>query len=82
VADDELLSIGRFAQKTGLSVHTPRHYDEVGLLPPAETDPLTGYRRYRREQIRAAAPSSSRSPSTTSTPQSPFTNRPSASTTT
>ena len=31
--DDELMTIGRFARLTGLSVGTLRHYDEVGLLP-------------------------------------------------
>jgi len=50
VDDDELLSIGRFARLTGLSAGTLRHYDQVGLLPPAEADPATGYRRYHRRQ--------------------------------
>nr|WP_144120690.1 MerR family DNA-binding transcriptional regulator [Catellatospora sichuanensis] len=31
----ELWPIGRFALATGLSVPTLRHYDEIGLLPPA-----------------------------------------------
>jgi DNA-binding transcriptional MerR regulator len=48
--DDELMTIGRFARLTGLSVGTLRHYDEVGLLPPASVDPASGYRRYRRSQ--------------------------------
>lgn len=48
--DDELMAIGRFARLTGLSVGTLRHYDEVGLLPPALVDPASGYRRYRRDQ--------------------------------
>jgi DNA-binding transcriptional MerR regulator len=50
VNDDELMTIGRFARLTGLSVGTLRHYDEVGLLPPAWVDPASGYRRYRRDQ--------------------------------
>jgi DNA-binding transcriptional MerR regulator len=50
VDDDELMTIGRFARLTGLSVGTLRHYDEVGLLPPASVDPASGYRRYRRDQ--------------------------------
>jgi DNA-binding transcriptional MerR regulator len=54
VAGDELLRIGRFAQISGLSVHTLRHYDDVGLLVPAEVDAETGYRRYRRSQVREA----------------------------
>lgn len=48
--DDGLMTIGRFARLTGLSVGTLRHYDEVGLLPPASVDPASGYRRYRRDQ--------------------------------
>jgi DNA-binding transcriptional MerR regulator len=51
VGDEELLSIGRFAEISGLSIHALRHYDDVGLLAPAETDPRTGYRRYRRDQV-------------------------------
>ncbi len=34
--DDELMTIGRFARLTGLSVGTLRHYDEVGLLAMAD----------------------------------------------
>jgi DNA-binding transcriptional MerR regulator len=44
------MTIGRFARLTGLSVGTLRHYDEVGLLPPASVDPASGYRRYCRDQ--------------------------------
>jgi DNA-binding transcriptional MerR regulator len=51
---EQLMTIGRFAQLSGLSVHTLRHYDDVGLLTPADVDPQTGYRRYRRDQIRRA----------------------------
>jgi DNA-binding transcriptional MerR regulator/catechol 2,3-dioxygenase-like lactoylglutathione lyase family enzyme len=54
VAGEELMTIGRFARISGLSVHTLRHYDDVGLLAPAEVDPATGYRRYRRDQVRQA----------------------------
>lgn len=52
--DDELMTIGRFARLSQVSVHTLRHYDEIGLLAPAEIDPASGYRRYRRAQIRVA----------------------------
>ena len=48
------MTIGRFAQISGLTVHTLRHYDDIGLLAPAEVDPVNGYRRYRRDQIRDA----------------------------
>lgn len=52
--DDDLLSIGRFARETGLSPKALRLYAELGLLVPAHTDRFTGYRYYRREQMRAA----------------------------
>jgi DNA-binding transcriptional MerR regulator len=45
------LSIGRFAGLTGISANTLRRYDEYGLLSPAFTDPLTGYRLYAVEQL-------------------------------
>ena len=51
---DDLLSIGRFARLSGLSVGALRHYDETGLLAPAEVDRFTGYRRYRRDQLDTA----------------------------
>ena len=54
MAEDELMTIGRFAHISGLSVHTLRHYDDVALLTPAAVDPTTGYRRYRRGQVRDA----------------------------
>jgi DNA-binding transcriptional MerR regulator len=54
MAAEELLPIGRFAHISGLSVHTLRHYDDVGLLAPAEVDPSSGYRRYHRSQVRDA----------------------------
>jgi DNA-binding transcriptional MerR regulator len=41
-----LMSIGRFAALTGLPITTLRHYDEIGLLRPAQVDQDTGYRRY------------------------------------
>jgi DNA-binding transcriptional MerR regulator len=52
--DDELLSIGRFARLAGLSVGALRHYDELDLIRPADTDRFTGYRRYRRAQLETA----------------------------
>jgi DNA-binding transcriptional MerR regulator len=48
---DDLLPIGHFARLSGLSVGALRHYDETGLLAPAEVDRFTGYRRYRRDQL-------------------------------
>ncbi len=40
-----LLRIGDVAHRTGLSLHTVRHYEEVGLLPVAERSP-GGFRLY------------------------------------
>jgi DNA-binding transcriptional MerR regulator len=51
---DDLLPIGRFARMAGLSVGALRHYDELDLLRPADVDPATGYRRYRRSQLETA----------------------------
>nr|WP_246351069.1 MerR family transcriptional regulator [Deinobacterium chartae] len=45
-----MLSIGRFAQMTRLSVKQLRHYDELGLLTPAFVDPDSGYRYYAPAQ--------------------------------
>jgi DNA-binding transcriptional MerR regulator len=52
--DAQLMSIGRFARLTGLTVKALRHYDDVGLLRPAEVDAETGYRSYGAEQVRRA----------------------------
>jgi DNA-binding transcriptional MerR regulator len=49
-----LIAIGRFARITGLTVKALRHYDELGLLPPAAVDPETGYRSYSAEQVARA----------------------------
>ena len=45
-----LLPIGRFSQVCRLSIPALRHYDELGLLPPAAVDPDTGYRYYSMSQ--------------------------------
>jgi DNA-binding transcriptional MerR regulator/effector-binding domain-containing protein len=47
-----MFSIGEFARLGTVSVRTLRHYDEIGLLPPAKVDPATGYRAYSAEQLR------------------------------
>ena len=54
VGNDEHLSIGRFAQLTGLTAKALRHYDELGLLRPAYVDDFTGYRWYSLPQARDA----------------------------
>ena len=51
----ELVSIGKFARATGLSIGALRHYDEIGLLTPDSVDPSTGYRYYSTSQFDLAA---------------------------
>jgi DNA-binding transcriptional MerR regulator len=50
----DLMTIGAFAERTRLSPKALRLYDRLGLLPPARTDPETGYRYYRRDQVDTA----------------------------
>ncbi len=49
-----MLTIGRFADATGLTAKALRHYDEIGLLVPARVDPDNGYRYYDAAQIEDA----------------------------
>lgn len=46
-----MLSIREFARHAGVSVRMLRHYDAVGLLVPAQVDPVTGYRSYAASQL-------------------------------
>lgn len=46
--------IGEAARASGLSVSALRFYDGAGVLVPAATDPVTGYRRYTDDQVRSA----------------------------
>jgi DNA-binding transcriptional MerR regulator len=50
----ELMPIGAFAGRTRLSHKALRLYDQLGLLPPARTDPASGYRFYREDQVETA----------------------------
>ena len=45
-----MLKIGDFSKLSRVSIRMLRHYDDIGLLKPAETDPFTGYRDYGEEQ--------------------------------
>jgi DNA-binding transcriptional MerR regulator len=49
-----LLTIGEFARASRLSQKALRLYDELGLLPPARTDPGSGYRFYQPAQLERA----------------------------
>src|SRR5215472_3824679 len=46
-----MFSIGEFAHHGRVSVRMLRHYDAIGLLRPASTDPVTGYRFYTARQL-------------------------------
>ena len=49
-----LLTIGEFSRMTHLSVKALRHYDDVGLLSPAQVDGSSGYRLYATGQVPTA----------------------------
>ena len=46
-----VFSIGDFARHGQVSIRMLRHYDKLGLLPPARVDPATGYRSYEAGQL-------------------------------
>ena len=47
-----MFTIGDFARMGRVSVRMLRHYDRIGLLPPARVDVYTGYRYYTADQLR------------------------------
>lgn len=52
--NSELMPIGVFARRTGLTPSALRFYADSGLLPPARTDPVSGYRYYSADQVARA----------------------------
>lgn len=46
-----MFRIGDFARFTRVSIKMLRHYDEIGLLPPAFVDAESGYRHYSASQL-------------------------------
>ena len=46
-----MLKIGEFSKLSRVSIRMLRHYDDIGLLKPAEIDDFTWYRYYREEQL-------------------------------
>jgi DNA-binding transcriptional MerR regulator len=46
-----MFTIGDFAAYGQVSVRMLRHYDAIGLLPPARVDPVTGHRGYEAAQL-------------------------------
>jgi DNA-binding transcriptional MerR regulator len=50
----EFMTIGAFAERTRLSPKALRLYDRLGLVTPAQVDPVNGYRLYRQDQVEPA----------------------------
>lgn len=46
-----MLKIGEFSRLSQVTIKTLHHYDELGLLKPAQIDPITNYRFYTVEQL-------------------------------
>jgi DNA-binding transcriptional MerR regulator len=46
-----MFKIGEFSRLSRVSVRMLRHYDQLGLLTPSQTDPFTNYRYYSAEQL-------------------------------
>ena len=51
ITDTELLTVQQAAERTGLSEHTLRYYERVGLLLPVDRAP-NGHRRYAPDHLR------------------------------
>lgn len=51
---DDLMAIGEFSERSGLSAKRLRTYAAEGLLVPAAVDPVTGYRYYAPGQLAEA----------------------------
>lgn len=52
---EKLLTIGSLSKLTGIHIKSLRYYDRIGVLKPAYTDPVTGYRYYTLLQIHMVA---------------------------
>lgn len=52
--DENLLRIGVFSTLSQISPRMLRHYQERGVLEPAQVDPFTGHRYYHPSQLRTA----------------------------
>ncbi|MBB2942415.1 DNA-binding transcriptional MerR regulator [Actinoplanes lutulentus] len=50
-----MMTIGEFSRRAGLSVKALRLYEASGLLPPADVDTASSYRRYSAGQLDRAA---------------------------
>lgn len=52
--DTELIPIGMFARRSGLTASALRFYDDSGVLRPADVDEASGYRYYHVDQLERA----------------------------
>jgi PPM family protein phosphatase len=52
---DDLLSIGEFSSRCGLSIKMLRSYAKAGLFSPAAVDAASGYRYYSTGQLHLAS---------------------------
>lgn len=50
-----MLKIGDFSKLSRISIRMLRHYDEIGLLTPKNTDSFTSYRYYSEDQLTNAS---------------------------
>jgi DNA-binding transcriptional MerR regulator len=46
-----MFKIGEFSRLGQVSTRMLRHYDQLGLLKPSQTDKFTGYRYYTIDQL-------------------------------
>ncbi|MCF1593325.1 DNA polymerase III subunit beta family protein [Streptomyces muensis] len=54
MSNSELMPIGVFAHRTGLTTSALRFYADSGLLSPVQVDPDSGYRYYGADQVERA----------------------------
>ncbi|MCA1282639.1 MerR family transcriptional regulator [Saccharopolyspora sp. 7B] len=54
MSSSEVMSIGFFAQRTGLTASALRFYADSGFLVPARVDAGSGYRFYEQRQVERA----------------------------
>lgn len=50
--DEHCLTIQQMARQSGLSEHTLRYYERIGLLEPIARDASSGHRRYSPNAVR------------------------------
>ena len=48
----ETLTVQEMAARSGMSAHTLRYYEQIGLITPIPRDNSSGHRRYQAETVR------------------------------